>query len=312
MKALASIFILVSSFSLFAQEKLEFRTCYYDKENNLLENSEGAYYYRYDTVGAAYGGYYYYVSTNKLKGVVGPGEADEPRRETWYYENGNKEMDGTLQRNFPVGNLSMWYSSGQKKADLVFPTKSEKEAGVTSQIINYWDSLGTHVVTNGNGSGELKFSNYVEGGNGSIVDGRKNGMWKGNSILTGSYEETYDRGKIVSGVSTVDGKTYKYTSIEEPATLVNGIQGLYKDISKTMKYPSKARRERAQGTVYVEFVVGKDGITSEYKVIKGFHPACDAEALRTLTTIASKWNPGLHRGVPVKVRFVMPIKFVLG
>ncbi|RZK49413.1 MAG: energy transducer TonB, partial [Hymenobacter sp.] len=62
------------------------------------------------------------------------------------------------------------------------------------------------------------------------------------------------------------------------------------------------------GKVYVQFVVGPQGTITSTRLIKGFDPDCDAEALRAVAALP-RWQPGLHNGEPTAVRFIVPVVF---
>lgn len=62
------------------------------------------------------------------------------------------------------------------------------------------------------------------------------------------------------------------------------------------------------GKVFVAFVVGPQGNITSTQIIKGFDPACDAEALRAVAALP-RWQPGLHNGEPTAVSFTVPIEF---
>jgi TonB family protein len=68
------------------------------------------------------------------------------------------------------------------------------------------------------------------------------------------------------------------------------------------------KKQRVEGTVYVSFIVEKDGSLSEPKVLRGMSPQADAEALRVLR-LMPKWTPGSHHGKIVRTRFNLPVKF---
>ena len=57
-------------------------------------------------------------------------------------------------------------------------------------------------------------------------------------------------------------------------------------------------------------IVEKDGSLTDIQVVKGIGAGCDEEAIRVLSS-APKWNPGKQRGMPVRVRKILPIKFLL-
>lgn len=102
-----------------------------------------------------------------------------------------------------------------------------------------------------------------------------------------------------------------FTVVEEQPEPYGGIGAFYEYVKKTFKYPNQARRMNVEGKVYVQFVVDKDGTITEVQAIKGIGAGCDEEAVRVLEN-APKWKPGKQRGVPVKVRIVLPINFKLG
>jgi protein TonB len=96
--------------------------------------------------------------------------------------------------------------------------------------------------------------------------------------------------------------------VEEPATPVGGIKAFYELVSKKIKYPVQANRMGIDGTVYVEFIIERDGSITSVKAIKGIGGGCDQEAERILQSVP-KWNPGKQRGQPVRQKMVLPIKF---
>lgn len=100
-----------------------------------------------------------------------------------------------------------------------------------------------------------------------------------------------------------------FITVEENAVPEGGYEAYYKYLKKTLKYPSQARRMGTEGKVYVQFVVDKEGLVTEAKVIKGIGGGCDEEALRIME--GTKWSPGKQRGRAVKQRIVMQIVFRL-
>jgi protein TonB len=73
-------------------------------------------------------------------------------------------------------------------------------------------------------------------------------------------------------------------------------------------YPQAAIDAKIAGTVYLTFIVEKDGSVSNVTILKGVHPLLDEEAIKTISE-SPKWSPGLQRGQPVRVRFQIPINF---
>lgn len=101
-----------------------------------------------------------------------------------------------------------------------------------------------------------------------------------------------------------------FTVVEQQPEFQGGYEAMMNFIKKNMRYPASARRMGVDGTVYVSFVVSKDGSISEVKTIRGISADCDKEAIRVVSMMPP-WKPGKQNGKPVFVRFVLPIKFKL-
>lgn len=101
-----------------------------------------------------------------------------------------------------------------------------------------------------------------------------------------------------------------FTVVEESPSFPGGDQGRIKYLMDNIVYPQMARESGIQGTVYVTFVVEKNGSVTDVRVLRGIGGGCDEEAVRVVKSMP-KWNPGKQRGKPVRVQFNMPIKFTL-
>ena len=71
-----------------------------------------------------------------------------------------------------------------------------------------------------------------------------------------------------------------------------------------------ARENGIEGTVYIEFVIGKDGSVIGAGVKRGIGGGCNEEALRVVNAMPN-WKPGRQQGNPVKVKYTLPVKFRL-
>ncbi len=96
--------------------------------------------------------------------------------------------------------------------------------------------------------------------------------------------------------------------VEEPPTPKGGFLTFLEFVKDNLKYPLEARKMGVHGTVYIQFIIEKDGSLSKFNIAKGIGYGCDEEALRVLA-MAPAWNPGKQRGRPVIVQKVVPIKF---
>ncbi len=81
-------------------------------------------------------------------------------------------------------------------------------------------------------------------------------------------------------------------------------------IAKHLKYPEIAAENGVYGRVTLQFVIDENGKLVDPVILKGVHPALDAEALRVVLS-SPRWTPGMQRNRAVKVRYTFPINFRL-
>ena len=89
-----------------------------------------------------------------------------------------------------------------------------------------------------------------------------------------------------------------------------GEQAMMNFVATNVKYPQEAIDKEISGRVMVGFVVEKDGSISDVKVVKGIGGGCDEEAVRVVNAMP-KWKPGMDKGKPVRVSYMMPFTFKL-
>ena len=102
-----------------------------------------------------------------------------------------------------------------------------------------------------------------------------------------------------------------YFSAEQVAYYPGGDVALMQYIASAIQYPVEAQEEGVQGRVIIQFVVEKDGSIGEVKVVRGRHPALDAEAVRVVKNIPEKFIPGKVKDEVVRYWFTLPINFKL-
>lgn len=125
----------------------------------------------------------------------------------------------------------------------------------------------------------------------------------------GQEIEVEEAPKVATEIQKRDSNEI-FVFVEHSPDFPGGRDSLFAFIRRTMVYPQEAQDSSIQGTVYVSFVVEKDGSLSDIKIIRGVCPSLNAEALRVMKMMP-KWNPGKQRGKPVRVKFNMPIAFRL-
>lgn len=98
--------------------------------------------------------------------------------------------------------------------------------------------------------------------------------------------------------------------VEDMPLFPGGEEAMMKYLAKNIKYPRIAKETGIQGTVYIVFVVEKNGTVSNANVHRGIGGGCDDEALRVVNNMPV-WKAGSQQGRPVRVQFNLPIHFHL-
>lgn len=101
-----------------------------------------------------------------------------------------------------------------------------------------------------------------------------------------------------------------FTVVEDQPAFPGGEEARIRYLQENLRYPQMAREAGIQGTVFVTFVVERDGSVTDVRVLRGIGGGCDEEAVRVVRNMP-RWQPGRQRGQPVRVQFNMPIRFVL-
>ena len=89
-----------------------------------------------------------------------------------------------------------------------------------------------------------------------------------------------------------------------------GIDKFRNYVQKSAEYPTVAQENGIEGTVYIRFIVDKDGSISGLQIVRGVDPSLNNEAEHVIAQ-APEWEPGKQRGQPVRVQFTIPVAFNL-
>ena len=134
-----------------------------------------------------------------------------------------------------------------------------------------------------------------------------------NSVYAHS-NETQEQQKEITPPQDPQKKEKKseelFVVVEVEPQFPGGIEALMKFLGDSIKYPADAKKNKIEGRVISNFVVNIDGSVSEAVIVGGIDPLLDAEALRVISLMPN-WEPGMHRGEKIRVRFTLPIVFSL-
>jgi TonB family protein len=236
-----------------------------------------------------------------------------------YYRNGKKRQMTTYENNVINGPIYYYFENGllnkmvEIKPSQIEKSKSNNRSRETDTLVMYQaDSTNRVMVQDGNGHVTTNISSY----NGAVLDGEyknglKHGIWtmKSNDGIH-SYKEEYLEGKFITGESEVKGIKSRYTSIYQPASFKGGIENFYNYIKRSLSYPKDAQKNDIQGKVFLRFDIDTDGSLINIEVTRKLYPSLDAEALSVIED-SPKWIPAKIHGLPVKMKFNVPISFSL-
>ena len=109
-------------------------------------------------------------------------------------------------------------------------------------------------------------------------------------------------------LTQVDGEIFMV--VEQQPEFEGGVQALMTYLGENIRYPMAAQKANVQGRVFVSFVVTKKGDIADGTILKGIGFSCDEEAIRVVSRMPN-WKPGSQSGIPVNVRYNLPINFQL-
>ena len=98
------------------------------------------------------------------------------------------------------------------------------------------------------------------------------------------------------------------TYVERMPEFAGGQDALRRYLQKHLHYPGAALANQIAGKVYLTFVVGADGASSEVTVIKDLGYGTGEAAARAVREMPA-WMPGMQNKHSVPVRFTLPITF---
>lgn len=102
-----------------------------------------------------------------------------------------------------------------------------------------------------------------------------------------------------------------YTNVEYIPSFPGGNKGLQTYFDKNIQYPDDASNEGVEGVVNVSFVVDENGkLTALNTVGQKLGYGLEEEALRVIGKMPT-WSPGKLKGINVKTKYTLPVRFEL-
>ncbi len=204
----------------------------------------------------------------------------------------------------------------------------DAKAGDTYNFMNIKATDGTKVIDMGSMTFFIKDDSK---GSGDLYD--ISPSMKSLEPIRSTIPEERNSGIMVVQTDTSKGKIH--TTFDESPEFAQGQAALFRWLGQNIRYPAVSRENGIQGTVYIGFIVEKDGAITDIIVKRGVKGivrdtvtimevngikgnkyveredhSIDNEAKRVIAAMP-KWKPGKNKGVPVRVAYTLPIKFKL-
>ncbi|WGK94792.1 MULTISPECIES: energy transducer TonB [Flavobacterium] len=224
----------------------------------------------------------------------------------YFFENGNRKKIANYIKNKPFGKEFEWYENGDVKLESEVIQDYKDNTEIT-RIIQYWDENKTQKVIDGEGEYTEKETDKKTFSKGRIKNYLKEGTWIGNSSKYKiSFVETYNKGKLISGVSTDSLKFQRnYNQILINATPKKGIVFFLKYFGSQIKIPAQ-KNTILKGTIYLSFTIDKNGKLLNVKTLNKDNYGISDNALKLVSKF-DEWLPGYYRGVPIQITNTFPI-----
>ena len=235
------------------------------------------------------------------------------------------KTEGAYNHNKRTGKWTYYGNESNIKATGFF--KDDLRAG---QWASYWingklQEVGSYTKDQPNGRWQFYTYNGALSYEGDYLNGKPTNQWQfyaeDGTIDTLLNTEPYAKLQDNEHTKMVDSllnKTANKDSIYRILLMppkgwpnfFGGEDALLTYLSENIKYPEIARENGIEGTVYIEFIINRQGFAEKATVKRGIYAACNEEAYRVINQMP-RWIPGRVDGKLVKVKYTLPIKFKL-
>ena len=131
-----------------------------------------------------------------------------------------------------------------------------------------------------------------------------------DETLLSDLQQTLDDDKALAAMDVDPNNPLNFHIVEDLPQFPGGAVEFMKWLTKNLRYPHNARRQKVQGRVVAVFYVEKDGSITGISIAQSLSAECDREALRVLRMMPA-WKPGIQHDKPCRTKVCIPIVFKL-
>lgn len=236
-----------------------------------------------------------------------------------FYENGNRKRLATYSNNQTIGKVFEWYENGNIKSEIEIIRKKKEKI---TKIIHFWDENNIQKVIDGEGE-FIEIEDIIEVkrdkdkpsqninslifSKGTIKKYLKEGTWKGlDENNNSTFIEEYREGQLISGISTDKfGIIHNYTEANIFPTPKKGFADFYKYIGEKFSI-SNEMNGKLNGKFRFTFIVSENGKIEEIKPLDNDIFGVNDATMKLILDYGN-WKPGIKRGIPVRVSYLLPL-----
>ena len=131
-----------------------------------------------------------------------------------------------------------------------------------------------------------------------------------DETLLKEFEEQLGDEKPLASLDVDPNNPLNFHVVEDLPQFPGGAVEFMKWLTKNLRYPPRAVRQKTQGKVVAVFYVEKDGSITDINITRSLSAECDREALRVLHLMPT-WKPGIQNDKPCRTKVCIPIVFKL-
>lgn len=102
--------------------------------------------------------------------------------------------------------------------------------------------------------------------------------------------------------------SYSFAEVDRKPQFPGGNEKIMDYIGRNFIFPAEAQEKNIQGTVFIQFIIEKDGSISNVRCVRGedLGGGLAREGVRVVSSMPD-WTPGEHQGEKVAVSYTLPI-----
>ncbi len=230
-----------------------------------------------------------------------PGNTGKKADTTYFFSELRKTTDKDSARFFTIRNYNPADSSLVKITSYTMDGQLLKEQDFSNFTAVLKEGVIRSILPSGVVSKEIS---YIKG----KLEGPFITRWPDGTL---KRRDIYRNDALQSGQCfSKYGKDTTYFKYEQYPGFPGGNDSLRKFLQKNLKYPSLAKMDMLEGTVYISFIVQTDGSVSGISVRKGVSPLLDTEAIRVVQMMPA-WISGKKDGEESEFFLTLPVVFRL-